>query len=92
MGSPFRYIDRKESRVTFFRRFGDGDPMGECELFLLWHCDSRGLTAKEAGRVYCDKRARDLKTVLDIAVNQGRCRSEKCMCDGLAQFDAIQKD
>jgi hypothetical protein len=85
MGSPFLYIDRRELRVIFLRWFADGDPMGECELCLVWHCDNKGLTAKEAGRENCVNRARDpftMENVVDIAGKRGRCRSQTLMIDG----------
>jgi hypothetical protein len=49
--------------------------MGACELYLVCHCDSRGFVADEAGRRYCEKRARDPFTT-DI----DRDMAEKLRC------------
>ena len=48
--------------------------MGECELYLVWRCDSKGLRAKDAGRENCVNRARDPLTMEiadDIAGKRG---------------------
>jgi len=68
--------------------------MGECELYLLWHCDSKGRSADEAGRVHCDSRALDRFTTdmdLDIAAKLGCFQEEQCD-DGLAQWETIVKE
>ena len=35
MGSPLLYIDRRELSVTFLRWLGEGEPIGECELYRV---------------------------------------------------------
>lgn len=59
MGSPFLYNVRSVLSVTFFRRLPEEAPIGECELYRLWHCDSRGFAAKGVIRGVCEKSARD---------------------------------
>jgi hypothetical protein len=77
-------MERMVLRVTFFRKFGPGAPMGECELYLVCHCDSNTFTGDDAGRRYCEKRARDLFTT-DIdrdMVEKLRCRCGLEICNG----------
>jgi len=78
MGSPFLYMERMVLRVTFFRKFGPGAPMGACELYLVCHCDSRGFAADEAGRKYCEKRARDPFTTDIDRDMAGKLRCCRC--------------
>lgn len=48
--------------MIFFLELGELEPIGECELFLHCHCDSKGLTAIEVGLKECVSRARDTFT------------------------------
>jgi hypothetical protein len=53
--------------------------MGECELHLLWKCGSNGLIANQAGRVYCEIRARD---TLMIGIDGGMAeKRDVCCCN-----------
>jgi hypothetical protein len=46
--------------------------MGECELYRLWHCDSKGPAAVDDGRRYCEKRrARDPLVKIDAVMAGG---------------------
>lgn len=46
-------------RVTFFRDAAPAEPIGECELYLVWHCTGKSFAATEAVGECCDKRARE---------------------------------
>jgi hypothetical protein len=89
-------MERMVLRVTFFRKFGPGAPMGECELYLVCHCDSKGFTALEVGRRYCEKRARDTcATDIDGDIAEklrGCCCLEICNGDRLARIDLSEKE
>lgn len=74
MGSPFRCIDRKVLRFTFFRWFAVDAPIGECELCRNCHCDDSALATNNVGLVEEDnaeQRARDLMTADGIAGKVG---------------------
>jgi hypothetical protein len=65
--------------------------MGACELLLVCHCDNRGFVADEAGRRYCEKRARDpFKTDIDrdmVGIIRGFCCLEICSDGRLARIN-----
>jgi hypothetical protein len=89
-------MERMVLSVTFLRKFGPGAPMGECELYLVCHCDSNTFTGDDAGRRYCEKRARDpFMTDIDrdmVEKLRCRCGLEICNGDHLARMNRIAKE
>jgi hypothetical protein len=89
-------MERIVLRVTFFRKFDPGAPIGECELFLVCHCHSKGFAEDGAGRRYCEKRARDPFTTdidRDMAEKlRGCCYLEVCNGDRLARMNTNGKE
>jgi hypothetical protein len=88
-------MERMVLRVTF-RKFNPGAPMGECELFLVCHCHSKGFAEDEAGRRYCEKSVRDPFTTdidRDMAEKlRGCCCLEVSNGDRLARMNMNEKE
>jgi hypothetical protein len=70
--------------------------MGECELYLVCHCESNGLTSVEVERRYCVNRARDTFTMEVDGDMAGKIRGGWCLkiCNSnrLARMDTSEKE
>lgn len=78
MGSFFLCIDRRAPRVTFFRWFGEGVPMGEWEEYLVWKKDRSGVVAMRAVDGRDEVRASEAAHVRRLDDNESIMNNSRC--------------